>query len=70
MESEAAIIRAVENGVDWLLDGGRRNVLLEINNECNIRYQQPLLMPERVHELIALAKARSLNGRRLLAGTV
>jgi len=69
MENEAAIVHAVENAVDWLLEQGHRNVLLEINNECNVRYQQPLLMPEGVHELIALAKQRSRGGRRLLAGT-
>ena len=44
-------------------------MLLEINNECDIRYQQPVLMPDRVHELIARAKAITSDGRRLLAGT-
>lgn len=64
-----AILAGVDNAVKWLLDSGHRNVLLEINNECNIRYEQPLLRPEGVHELIARAKAITLDGRRLLTGT-
>ena len=69
MADEAAIIRAVENIVAWLLERGRGNVLLEINNECDIRYQQPILMPGRVHELILRAKEIERDGARLLAGT-
>jgi len=66
---ETAIIRGVEGAVDWILEQGDRHVLIEINNECNVRYQQPLLMPEGVHTLIARAKSRSRDGRRLLVGT-
>ena len=65
LHDEAAISRAVDAASDWLVGCGHGNVLLEINNECNIRYQQPILQPERVYELIARAKA----GRDLLVGT-
>ncbi|MDP6832093.1 MAG: hypothetical protein QF512_14135 [Alphaproteobacteria bacterium] len=69
LDDEAAVIRGVDNAVDWMLDQGHRNVLIEINNECNVRYRQPLLMPERVNELIARAQGKERDGRRLLAGT-
>lgn len=69
METPEAIRAGVVNSVDWVLRQGYRNVLIEINNECNIKYKQPLLMPEGVHELIEDAKAREIDGRRLLVGT-
>ncbi|MGE3820177.1 MAG: hypothetical protein AB7I30_12215, partial [Isosphaeraceae bacterium] len=43
--------------------------LIEVNNECNVRYDHDALKPDRVHELIERVKARSRAGRRLLAGT-
>lgn len=69
LEDEIAVINSVDNIVDWILAHGYRNVLLEINNECNVRYQQPLLMPDGVHELILRAKGRQKDGQRLLVGT-
>ena len=69
LANEAAVIRAVDETVDWLLQRGDRHVLIEINNECNVRYDHAILKPDRVHELIARVKARTRDGRRLLAGT-
>ena len=69
LRDESAIIHAVDASVDWLFDQGYTNVLVEVNNECNVIYQQPILRPERVHELIARVKQRSRDGRRFLAGT-
>lgn len=69
LADEDAIVDAVRNATDWVLRSGHENVLLEINNECNIRYRQPSLMPDRVHELIDLARGVTRDGRRLLAGT-
>jgi hypothetical protein len=69
ISDETAVIAGVDNTVDWLLDKGYRNVLLEINNECNVRYSHAILQPERVHELILRAKSRQSEGRRLLVGT-
>jgi hypothetical protein len=66
---EAAIRRAVLNATHWLLDRDYRNVLVEVNNECNVQYQHEILQPPRVHELIELVKNTTRNGRRLLAGT-
>ncbi len=64
-----AIRAAVDNALDWVLSRGYRNILIEIDNESNVRYVQPLLRPEGVDELIERAKTRTLDGRRLLVGT-
>ncbi len=69
LADEAAVIRAVDNTVDWVLDHGYPNVLIEVNNECNVRYDHDILKPDRVHELIDRVKARTRDGRRLLVGT-
>jgi hypothetical protein len=68
MKDEAAVKRAVTNAMNWLLDRDYRNVLVEINNECDIRYDHTILQPERVHELIEMAKAMTRGGRRMLVG--
>jgi hypothetical protein len=69
LEDEPAVVRALDNAVDWVLDRGDRNVMIEVNNECNVSYDHAVLRPGRVHELIERVKARNRGGRRLLAGT-
>lgn len=70
LRDEAAVRRAVEEATRWLLAGGWENLIVEINNECNVpRYEHEILQPQRVHELIALAKGLARDGRRLLVGT-
>jgi len=70
VKDEQAVRRAVVNAARWLLERDYRNVLLEINNECNVRaYDHDILKPARVHELIELAKSIQIGGRRLLVGT-
>ena len=70
VKDEAAVRRAVTNATNWLLDTGRKNILVEIDNECNVRaYDHEILKPQRVPELIEQAKALTRGGRRLLVGT-
>jgi hypothetical protein len=69
LRDEAAVLRAVDGTVDWVLGQGYRNVLIEINNECNVRYDHAVLQPARVHELISRAKSITRGGRRLLVST-
>lgn len=67
LADETAVLKAVDAATDFLLAGGFENVLVEINNECNTRYEHAILQPERVHELIDRVKARA--GGRLLVST-
>lgn len=69
IRDEAAVLRALENAQDWIFQHDYRNVMIEINNECNIGYEHPLLQPDRVHELILHAKSKTRDGRRLLVST-
>lgn len=67
---DAAVIRATDEATRWLLEGGWRNVLVEINNETNPGYQPPILRPERVSELIGRVRsAKAGDGHGLLVGT-
>ena len=70
LRDEAAVRRGVQNTVQWVLRRGFTNVLLEVNNETNVRrYEHEILQPHRVHELILEAKEITHAGRRLLVGT-
>ncbi len=69
LADEAAVIRAVDQSVDWIFAHGWRHVLVEVNNETNVRYDHAILRPARVSELIARVRAHVVEGRRLLAGT-
>jgi hypothetical protein len=69
LQDEAAVIQGVDNAVNWVLDKGYRNVMIEVNNECNVRYDHAILRPERVHELIERVKGIARDGRRLLVST-
>jgi hypothetical protein len=70
LENEAAVVRALDGAVRWVLEGGYGHVLAEVNNECNVkRYEHEILMPERVSELIERVRGTTDNGRRLLVGT-
>jgi hypothetical protein len=66
---EKAVIAAVKNTVAWLFDKGYQNVLIEINNECDIRYDHEILQPARVHELIDLVKGMERNGKKFPVST-
>lgn len=70
LADEDAVKRGVDNATRWLLDKDFRNVLVEVNNECNVaKYDHAILKPGRVHELIDLVKSHTREGRRLPVGT-
>jgi hypothetical protein len=67
---EEAIKKAVVNATEWILEKGYTNVIIEINNECNVRaYDHAILVCDRVHELIEIAKAIEKDGRSLYVST-
>lgn len=69
-ESDDAVRRAVRQAMQWVLDKGYTNVLIELVNECdNTKYEQPLLKKDRAHELILLARSVTKDGRRLLVSS-
>lgn len=70
LRDEAAVLRATDEATRWLLAGGWRNVLVEVNNETNPRsYDHDILRPARVHELLERVRKTTRDGRRLLVGT-
>lgn len=67
---EAAVVRALDNTVRWVLESGYENVLLEVNNEVDVpRYEHAILTPPRIHKLIERVTKTTHNGKRLLVGT-
>ncbi len=70
LRNESAVRRGVREATEWLLRKGFTNVIVEINNECDVRaYDHDILKPPRVHELIEYAKSLRRGGRRLNVGT-
>ena len=70
LQDEAAVIAATDAATNWLLQRGFGNVLVEVNNECNVKaYDHAILRPERIHELIDRVRTTKWEGRRLLIGT-
>jgi hypothetical protein len=69
LKDEQAVINAVNNVIDWLFEKRYKNILIEINNECNIEYDHEILKPARVHELIEMVKKKEKGGYRFYAGT-
>lgn len=79
LSNEAAVINATKNATRWILNKDYLNVLVEINNECDINdlankfkidpYDHPILGSKRVHELIKIVKTININNRSLLVST-
>lgn len=69
LQNEEAVVRAVDFISNWILDKGYRNILVEINNECNIQYDHEILQPQRVHKLIERVQSIQKDGNHLLVST-
>jgi hypothetical protein len=69
LRDESAVIKATDNATQFLLKHGWRNVMVEIDNECDIGFHHAILKPDRVSELIARVKRARKNGHRLLVST-
>ncbi len=67
LKDEQAVLRAVDNVTNWILKKGYRNILIEINNECDIHYNHRILQPDRVSELIQ--RIQSISNSQLLVST-
>lgn len=70
LADEAAVVKAVDNATRWVLEHGYTNVIIEVDNECNLKeYDHAILRSERVSELITRVRDTTYKGRRLLVGT-
>ena len=70
LEDEAAVINAVDNVTQWIIERRYRNVLIEINNETNhSHYGHAILQEDRVHELIERVQQTDTGGDPLLVST-
>jgi len=69
LTDELAVTNAVDNTINWLHDAAFRNVIIEINNECDLNYDHEILQPERVHKLIERVKNIEREGISYLVGT-
>jgi hypothetical protein len=69
LKDEAAVKSAARNATAWVIDRGYTNLLIEVNNECDVaRYDHAILKPARVPELIRAVKEHGKN-QGLLVGT-
>lgn len=67
--NDEAVFRGTRNATHWVIENGYRNVLIEINNECDVdRYDREILKPARVPELIKEVKEQG-KSHGLLVGT-
>lgn len=69
LDDEKAVINAVDNITNWILDKGYKNILVEVTNECDIYYDHEILKPNRIHELIQRVQATKKDGYSLLTST-
>ncbi len=70
LDDEAAVYRAVREATEWVLESGYLNVMIEINNECDVKaYDHEILKVANVHALIDYSKSITRDGRRLLVST-
>jgi hypothetical protein len=68
LDGDSGVLQALDLTVEWILDHGYTNVVLDVVNEANVRaYQQPLMKTDRVHDLVM--RAREKSGGRLLVST-
>jgi hypothetical protein len=64
VRDEAAVLQALDHLFDWLFGHEYRNILIEINNECDIHYTHTLLQPDGVGTLIQRVQADVRGGYR------
>jgi hypothetical protein len=69
LTDEKAVINATDSITKWILDKKYKNILVEINNECDLAYEHKILQPERVTELIERVHNTKKNNFRLLVST-
>ncbi len=59
LENENAVINAVDNVVQWILNNNFKNVIIEVANESNHKAYDHDIIKNRVHELILRIKEKT-----------
>lgn len=67
LKDEKAVLNATDTITAWILEKGYKNLLIEINNECNGPYDHTILTQPRVHGLIQ--RVRKISDKKLLVTT-
>jgi len=65
LENEQAVINATVRLTKWISKKRYKNILIEVNNECDILYDHAILNPERVTEL--MLKIKKVNSNLLVS---
>ncbi len=71
VKDEEAVKKAVRQTISWLQKANYKNVIIEINNECNPKgYQHDILKPQGVHQLIEIVRdMKDAKGHHYLVTT-
>lgn len=70
LEDEAAILKAVDNTINWLYEKEYRNILIEACNETDVnKYDHAILKTDRIHEIILRVKDMNQKGYSYLVTT-
>lgn len=70
LEDNKAIYSAIDEVTNWILENGYHNVIVEVNNECDVKsYDHEILKAANVHKLVEYIKDITYNGRSLLVST-
>ncbi len=69
LKNEDAVLNAVDQITHWLLEKNYRNILVEINNECDIYYDHEILKAPNIHQLIRRVQKAGTPNHRLLVST-
>lgn len=65
LRDDVSVKKAALNATEWLLETNHENILVEVNNECDIRYTRDSLKAPNVHRLIDEVKSLRKDGRTL-----
>jgi hypothetical protein len=70
LSGESSVLKAIDNTIAWLFEAKYRNVLIEVNNECDVSmYDHEILRPQQVCKIIKRIQQREETGFRFLVST-
>ncbi len=70
LQGDAAIRRAAESAVQFVVDSGHRNVIIELANENHEKWPWELLRPTQAHRFIADLRSTFASARLLFSTSI